>query len=70
MTEKAAHVYLTRPSPDDPDLWELVDKGSGQVLMRGSERLVKAKAGLNVDYEAQGVGMRPPRGTRRRKRER
>jgi hypothetical protein len=53
MTEKAAHVYLTRPSPDDPDLWELVDKGSGQVLMRGSERLVKAKAGLEVDYAAQ-----------------
>jgi hypothetical protein len=52
MTNKAAHVYLTRPSADDPTLWELVEKRSGQVLLRGSERLVKAKAGINADYHA------------------
>jgi hypothetical protein len=67
MTAQPVHQYTARPVGDGSGEWILIDRASGQELFRASERLVKAKMHLNVDYEAQ----RPAASrSRRRKRER
>ncbi len=62
MTERPAHVYTARPADDGSGLWVVVHNESGQEIMRGSEKVCKAKVGLNVDYDAQGVGNEPRKG--------